>query len=408
LDFPFGLAPPLLVDDADFDLAYHVIGLSACDDPEGFRGALRKFVAGRLEQSRPLWQIALVPDLTGGHSALLIKLHHAIVEGEGALSAIGTLLFARGADAPTQASPVWAPQPRPGAGMRTRLMVNYWRQRVAVLASAVVMAFRGIPRFAARRAAIADMWRTQLQTKRPFSVLNAPVGPRNEVVVASFAVAAVQRIRETTNAAASFDDVILAALTGGLRRWYIDRGLRPEAPAVQLPLSVARRGLGVSKDFLEMPPFMVVTLPANEPDRSERLRQICRMTAERRTQADAVQDLIFPRTLLPMPLYKRCAGRIYDRAANFHLASLRGPAAQLYVLGCPIETAYIATPVRGTLALRIAVLVLGGNVTVTLSCDPDIVKEPDQLACAIEGEIAAMADATAFGPSGITGAAARP
>jgi diacylglycerol O-acyltransferase len=391
---PCRLAGPLLVDDPTFDANTRVraLGAGAALSWDGFRAILTAYVATPLDQMEPLWEIALVPNLPDGRVALLVKLHHAIVEGEGALASLGALLFARSPNIDPGIAVPWQAAPSPNAGRHAVLALKDQARRAAASlrqAGAAVLAWRHPSQKWEQLREVAIAYRTQLAGRRPPSPLNQLVGA-NDVAVAVGDDATIQAIRNGFNGEVSFDDVIMAAVAGGLRHWFIHRGLPALDQITQIPVSLARRGLGVSQIFADMPSFMVIRLPVSEADAATRLRLICRMSAERLPQAAALQRLIQPLGHLPMPLYKSWAGRLYNKAAHFHLASLRGPPIPLHVLNNKLELAYIVTPVRGDLALRLAVLALGGKVTISLACDPAIIREPDYLARSIEAAIAEL------------------
>jgi len=399
---PFGLSGPLLVDDPHFDVTAHVreVGLDdAGDGWTAFDAFACRYVREPIDQSRPLWQIAVVPGLPDGRSAILFKLHHAIVDGEAAAASVATLLFDRQpADAPAPA-PVWESRAGPRPARRAALALAFQAERGGALARRLwthALSWRRPSEPAGRLRAMVDAYRTQLHGPRPPSPLNRPVGPRNALVVAMRDVDQVQAARTAGGESASFDDVVLAAIAGGLRTWFAGRGMPPADQVTQLPVGLARRGLGAPTVFAEMPSFMTVVLPVTVADPVERLRHVAAATRHRLAQAPALQGLVQPLTHLPVPLYKRWAGAIYGKAAHFHLASMRGPQIPLYVLGNRLEYAYVGTPVRGDLALRVTVLALAGKVTVTLACDPDIVRDPRQLARGIETALDELAAAAGF------------
>lgn len=392
---PWRLAGPLLTDDLAFDPNSRVrsVGAGAALSWDDFRTLLAAYVATPLDQTQPLWEIAVAPNLPDGQLAILVKLHHAIVEGEGALASLGALLFARYPGKDPGVPVPWQAAPPPPARDRVTLALADQLHRLAEIvqrAGAAVLAWRRPRQQWNKLREIAMAWRTQLAGRRPPSVLNQRVST-NDVAVALCDDATIQTIRARVAGEASFDDIVMAAVAGGLRRWFIHLGLPPLDQITQIPVSLARRGLAVSQIFSDMPSFMVIRLPVSEADPATRLRLVCRMTAGRLPQAAALQRLVQPLSYLPMPLYKRWAGRLYNKAAHFHLASLRGPPIPLHVLNNKLDLAYIVTPVRGDLALRLAVLALGGKVTISLSCDPMIIRERDFLARSIEAAIAELA-----------------
>ncbi|HET8716221.1 MAG TPA: wax ester/triacylglycerol synthase domain-containing protein, partial [Nocardioidaceae bacterium] len=80
---PGRLAPPVWVDDDDFDLTYHV-RRSALPRPgsmEQLRELVARISSRPLDRSRPLWEMYLVEGLEGGRFAIYAKSHQILVDG---------------------------------------------------------------------------------------------------------------------------------------------------------------------------------------------------------------------------------------------------------------------------------------------------------------------------------------
>src|SRR5215218_6498570 len=116
LPAPLGLGEPRWVDDPDFDVARHVVELCDAAQPvsRGSFAALRDaLLSTPLDRDRPLWQLAIVPRLSDGGSAIIGRVHHAMADGAAALQIAMLPLDADGSpDAP--AVP-WRPEPVPGS-----------------------------------------------------------------------------------------------------------------------------------------------------------------------------------------------------------------------------------------------------------------------------------------------------
>ncbi len=391
---PLRLAGPMLVDDPHFDAARHFVVLADAGGTQaGFQARLAEYNRELLKPDRPLWEIALIPNLPGGRLALLVKLHHAIVEGEGALSSLGSLLFARGPTADPGAPQPWQPQPTPGGWQRFILAAAEQARRSVGIVAGVG---RGLAALADRdlRHRLGRAWRDQLAPRQSRSFFNQPVSGKFVHVVAEADLAKLQAIASSVSGGATLDDVILAAISGGLRAWLLAHGLPLENFVVQVPVATDRKGLAPRRAFTQMPSFMVLPLPVDEPSPLERLGRIARLSAERRLQAPAIGMWLAPLAELPMPLYRRWAGWANERTFHFHLGSLRGPPITPHVLSSPVERAFIFRPVRGHHAIHWAVLVLGGQVTISFACDPAIVVKPERLASLIEESIAELREAT--------------
>src|SRR5262249_43372629 len=112
---PFGAGPPRWVDDAHFNVRYHVRH-SALPAPGG--EAERRRLAGRLfsqqlDRAKPLWELWLVEGVGDGF-AVIAKTHHALVDGISGVD-IATVLFDLERDPvpPPEAPPTWSPRPEP-------------------------------------------------------------------------------------------------------------------------------------------------------------------------------------------------------------------------------------------------------------------------------------------------------
>src|SRR3954471_12161038 len=93
-EVPLGLDYPYWVDDADFDLEYHVreLGLPAPGTDAQLAEQVARITARPLDRARPLWELYLIHGLQSGHTAMLTKIHHALVDGLSGAEIMGLLL----------------------------------------------------------------------------------------------------------------------------------------------------------------------------------------------------------------------------------------------------------------------------------------------------------------------------
>ncbi|HEX2551691.1 MAG TPA: wax ester/triacylglycerol synthase domain-containing protein, partial [Nocardioidaceae bacterium] len=80
---PGHLANPIWVDDADFDITFHVrrSALPRPGSDEQLHELVSRLMSRRLDRNRPLWEMYLVEGLEGGRIAIISKTHHALVDG---------------------------------------------------------------------------------------------------------------------------------------------------------------------------------------------------------------------------------------------------------------------------------------------------------------------------------------
>ena len=94
LNVPFGLDQPYWVDDADFDIEYHVreIALPRPGSDAQLDEQVSRLHARPLDRSRPLWEIYLITGLAKRRAAVYTKIHHAAIDGASGAELL-TVLF---------------------------------------------------------------------------------------------------------------------------------------------------------------------------------------------------------------------------------------------------------------------------------------------------------------------------
>ena len=83
VEVPFDLDRPYWIDDADFDIDYHVrhLGLAPPGADDQLAEQVARIIGRKLDRSRPLWEAYVIEGLHDGRWALLQKTHHATMDG---------------------------------------------------------------------------------------------------------------------------------------------------------------------------------------------------------------------------------------------------------------------------------------------------------------------------------------
>src|SRR3954449_1819156 len=93
-EVPLGLDFPYWIEDPDFDLNFHVreIALPPPGNHDQLSEQVSRIMARPLDRSRPLWELYLIHGLEKGWSAVLTKIHHAVIDGLSGAEIMGLLL----------------------------------------------------------------------------------------------------------------------------------------------------------------------------------------------------------------------------------------------------------------------------------------------------------------------------
>jgi len=374
---PFlGQVAPVWVDDEDFDVAAHmrVVALPKPGTTAQLARLSAEILAVPLDIDLPLWQMWFVEGLSGGRVGLVEKLHHSLADGLGGVE-LATLLLDPGrrprhlASAPTP----WHPEPVPGA-------MSLAARDLSVATARLVRAGR-----LAARSMLAPVRTTRSGLRlvdglssvlppgllAPRSSVNTRIGQARRVGFVRVAMEHLQAVERAHGV--TINDVVLAAVTGGLRRLLVSRGEHLTGLELQVlvPVGVPHDdGHALGNDVSAM----LVRLPVWCADPGERLALVAASAerAKRHGQAAAYRVLIDALDALPQPLLAGVAGVMqHQPVVNLVVTNVRGPASPLYAHGARMLEVYPIVPLAGNLSLGVAALSYDGHMHLGLYADRD-------------------------------------
>jgi WS/DGAT/MGAT family acyltransferase len=394
-----GLGWPLWVDAASFDIADHVRvhPLAAPGDQEQLLQACEQLARRRLDPARPLWELWLLPGLPERRVGALLKLHHAFADGMAGVVAFGALLDVT-ADAPTPVAPAWTPAPVP---TEAELLRDNLRRRGQGLARA----FRGIAHpsrtLQGARNAWPAWWEFLAEQRAPRTSLNRPIGAQRRLAVVRSRVEVAKRVAHAHSA--KVNDVVLAAVAGGLRQLLISRGEDVEDLTLRAMVPISLHQEQPTQASGNQDGWMIVPLPLSEPDPVRRLQLIAAETAERkhktrpRTGSGVSGVLMFQRAFL--------RGFPHQRLMNTSVTNVPGPPVPLYLAGAQLLELAPVVSLMGNLTLVVAVLSYTGQLNLTAVADRDTCPDLEIFAQGVQETLDELAGsepvASTFNGSGI-------
>jgi diacylglycerol O-acyltransferase / wax synthase len=360
-----GLGWPLWVDAPSFDLADHirVHPLGAPGNQAQLLEACQDLARRRLDPARPLWELWLLPGLPERRVGALLRLHHALADGAAAAAAFAALLDLT-ADAPSPAIPPWTPTPIPTT---VELLGDNLRRR----RQEVGRGWSGLthPGKTLRLARLTlPAWREILTDKpAPPTSLNHPVGPDRRLAIVR---GRLDRTKQLAHAhPATVNDVVLAAVAGGLRQLLASRGedVQGLMQRAMVTISVHHEQPGQAQG--NKPGWMMVPLPLGEPDPVRRLALIAAETAARKHKPRPEAGTGIFRFVAAQRLWYRHFPQ--QRSVNLVVSNAPGPPAPLYLAGARLLELFPMMPVMGNLTLVVAVVSYAGQLNLTAVADRD-------------------------------------
>jgi WS/DGAT/MGAT family acyltransferase len=376
-----GMGWPLWVDAPSFDIADHVRvhEVAAPGHEEQLLQACQELASRKLDPVRPLWELWLLPGLQERRVAVYFRLHHAFADGAAALAAFGALLDLT-VDAPPPVAPGWAPTPIPTRGELLRDNLRRRREELGRGWSGLTHPGRTLR--TARRAWPA--WREVLAEKpAPRTSLNRPVGDERRLAIARGRLDLTKQIAHAHQA--KVNDVVLAAVAGGLRKLLASRREELQGLVQRAMVTISLHDEQPWEAQGNKPGWMMVPLPLGEPDPVRRLELIAAETAARKRDARPEAGSGIFRFVACQRVWYRLFPR--QRSVNLVVTNAPGPPVPLYLAGARVLEVFPMMPTMGNLTLVVGVLSYEGQLNFSAAADRDGCPDVEVFAQGVRGTL---------------------
>ncbi len=381
---PGNFAPPVWVEDSDFDIDRHVRRV-ALPKPANERTLLdlaALITADPFDRVRPLWQFTVVDGLKGGRAAMIQKMHHTIADGEsGVRLSLEYLDFDRDAPPPPPPDPDTVAQAeedlsddatefvRSVLAGSFRLPLGIARQVKDLLAdptqipdatSAAADSLRSIVGQLGDTDEARSPLFTERSVKRHIETSTAPFGPTK---------AAAKALGGTLNTA------FMTIATEAVSRYHVELGEPVDELRASMAISTRTSESGANA-------FSLVRLlvPTGDLPIDERFRAIHAATDDAIEAASgaSLDSMAALASALPTSVITRLA-RQQSQTVDFATSNVRGSAAPLFVAGAKLLANYPVGPLSGV-AFNLTLLSYLGNLDMGINTDAAAVTEPQLLA----------------------------
>ena len=324
--------------------------------------------------------------------AILTKVHHAAVDG-----VTGANLMSQLCSVEPDAPP---PVPVPGSADVNPLRI----------------ALGGLGRFVSRPISLAtkvlpETVTTVVESVRrasggrsmaspfgaPRTPFNASITAHRNVAFAQLDFTDIKKVKD--HFGVKVNDVVMALVSGVLRKYLLDRGELPEASLVAMvPVSVHDRSDRPGRNQVS---GMFSSLETQIEDAGERLRAIAQDNTNAKEHSAAIgATLLQDWSQFAGPAIFGVAMRVYASSRltespvhNLVVSNVPGPQIPLYFLGAEVDAMYPLGPIFHGAGLNITVMSLNGTLNVGLiSCPellPDLAEMADDFASGMKELLAA-------------------
>jgi diacylglycerol O-acyltransferase / wax synthase len=387
---PRKLGGPLWVDAPAFDLTDHVrvLPLPAPGDEAQLLLAVERLRRGRLDRSRPLWEMWFLPGLAHGRVGMFVRTHHCMADGLAGVATLGAFLDVT-PDAITMPGPEWTPAPLPSAdSLRADDLMRQKEEsahRLSMLEHPVSNARRVLAAWPAVREVVAE-------GGGPDTSLNRRVGPDRSLAIIRTSLEPVKDVAHARGA--KVNDVLLTVIAAGLRRLLRSRGERVDGVVIPIFVPVTLRQGDRSHARGNQVGQMVVPLPIGVSDPVRRLQLIAAETAKRKARSRPSVGKVPHRGMAARVVLK-----LMDRQrVNVESADLPGPPIPLYLAGARLLELFPVLPLIAKVSLGVGALSYAGEFNITAVADKDAYPDLEVFAAGVREELRELVASSAARP----------
>ena len=402
---PFDLDHPYWVEDADFDLEFHVrhIALPKPGDWRQLCIQVARIHARPLDLSRPLWEMYVIEGLDhvegvpSGSFAVLTKIHHAAIDGVSGAELTGAVHDTAPDGEPPPPDEDWEPEADPSLVELT----------LRTTANNVRNPFRFFRTLRRTVPGLMTLVRSDPESEVegigtvPRTRFNGVVSSHRVVEGRAFSLQEIRDVRKRVPGA-TVNDVILAICGGALRRYLEHHGELPEESLVAMaPISVRSDDeAGAAGNRISA---MAVTVHSDVADPLERLRCVHEGTNASKATAEAVGA----RTMTDMTQFvpgslAGLAARLYTRLGlanrirpflNTVVTNVPGPQIPLYFTGARMVALHGLGPVMDGMGLIHPVFSYSGRISISITACRELMPDPEFYAECLQASFDALLQA---------------
>ncbi len=376
-----GRGRPQFVEDENFALDMHLRRIRL-PEPGILRDVFdmaQTMASSGFDAALPLWEAVLVEESDADRSVLVMKVHHALIDGVGGLAVLARLFDAIGQRprAGVEARPAAeGPDPRPRHSALGRL--PGLACAVRLVGDALGMAAHPARSVGQVTAMGGSVGRLMAPARRPMSPIMTGRSFRRHVEILDFDLTTLKLTAKAWGG--TLNDVFVTSVVRGLALFHEQRGVTSRGFRVLMPVNVRdTTDSGAGNHFV--PARFVIPVHSDIADSVAEVRRI----AEQWKHAPglAVSDVLATGlSALPNGLARGLWSSML-MGDDVCITNVPGPPAQTFLAGVAVEGIYAVTPPSGA-ALSVSLVSTAERACVTITTDIAAVLDSPKLAGCIE------------------------
>ena len=384
-----GLDTPYWIEDSDFDLEFHVrqIALPKPGNWKQLCNQMARLHSHQLDMTRPLWEAYVIEGLNSVEGlpadsfAILLKIHHAAIDGVAAAEILNGIHTLNRNEKPKIVEDNWEGEEEPSQRDVWKWAFQHNLQRPKMLVSAIR---EFLPKAIKFKRAEAE--NGENDDSQGFKIImNNEVSAHRVMDALILDLDRVKAVRHLVDGS-TINDVIVSIVGGGMRKYLQAKDELPPGPLkTAVPISVRddrntdSRGNQVGMMLMEM--------GSDVDDPVQRLLIVCRSSQHSKDYANAVGTrtmMNISRGLWPVLIgagFKLVArtARSEDGEMPIHtiVSNVPGPQMPLYLAGAELRGLFGMGPLSDGLGVFHGVMSSNGVIPITFVACRQLMPDPE-------------------------------
>jgi diacylglycerol O-acyltransferase / wax synthase len=389
------LGRPFWDRDPNFDIRNHIIRVSLPTprDKHTLQRMISDLTIIPLDKEKPLWQVHIIENYGEG-CVLFVRIHHAIADGIALIRLLlsmadlePNLSFSGGEEDQDAAAPLKESGLLGALSLFTRAAVNTSVKTAGFLYDEMLKTFAypsHIPKLAKLYGEIGMesstvLTKLALMPSDSKTSLKGKLGIQKSVCWSEqIPVAQVKEIG--TYFRCTINDVLMAAFSGALRRYLVERGDDLDGAEVRVAIPVNVRAESMEVELGNQFSLVVLSLPVGLDDPVRRLRETRKRMRSIKESADAFVGFQVMKIMgYPPKSIAKKGARFFASKFTGVLSNVPGPRIPLYFTDKRIKNMMFWVPRSGDVAIGISIISYAGNVALGIATDRGIAPDPEKI-----------------------------
>ncbi len=342
-----------------------------------FRGVLdlaQTMATIGFDPALPPWEAVVVEGVDGEDAALVIKLHHALVDGVGGVAVLMHLLDSVRLPGSERAPPAEVTESRASPGLLGCLAAP--RRVIETVVRGSVHPLEEAGRVV---ATAASTMRLLAPAGRPISPLMTQRSFRRGFEVLDVDSQALRRAAKATNG--TLNDVFVAAVVRGISLYHDFHGVPVGDLRALMPVNVRATGDPEGGNHF-VPARFIIRTPA---ETEECVREVQQITGSWKNAPGLALSEILAIGLDKMPdVVVMAMWGLMLKGVDFCVTNIAGPTSETYLAGARVERMFAFAPPSGA-AVNVSLVTFADEMCIGIVVDRAAVPDSSQLAADLAG-----------------------